>query len=85
MTVTINEGIRDKNEVQCYTDNDHSADRNFVVSAGTLTIMARRQQDHCAGLNNQSKSSTSTSGRINGKDQREYLYRGIQARLRIHH
>ena len=70
------------NEVQCYTDDDSSTDKNLDVSNGTLKIIARQQQVNCAGLDNQSKSWT--SGRINGKDKREFLYGRIEARLRFH-
>jgi len=70
------------NEVQCYTDDDSSANKNFDVSDGTLKIIARKQQVNCAGLNNQSKSWT--SGRINGKDKQEFLYGRIESRIRFH-
>lgn len=70
------------NEVQCYTDDDSSVDKNFDVSNGTLKIIARKKQISCAGLNNQSRAWT--SGRINGKDKREFLYGRIEARIRFH-
>jgi beta-glucanase (GH16 family) len=70
------------NEVQCYTDDDSSANKNFDVSNGTLKIIARKQQVRCEGLNNGSKSWT--SGRINGKDKREFLYGRIESRIRFH-
>jgi len=70
------------NEVQCYTDDDISVNKNFDVSDGTLKIIARKQQVNCAGLNNQSKSWT--SGRINSKDKREFLYGRIESRIRFH-
>jgi len=70
------------NEVQCYTDDDSSVNKNFDVSDGTLKIIARKQQVNCSGLNNQSKSWT--SGRINGKDKQEFLYGRIEARIRFH-
>ncbi|WP_245942422.1 glycoside hydrolase family 16 protein [Candidatus Colwellia aromaticivorans] len=70
------------NEVQCYTDDDSSDNKNFDVSSGTLKIIARKQQVNCTGLNNQSKSWT--SGRINGKDKREFLYGRIESRIRFH-
>ena len=70
------------NEVQCYTDDDSSVNKNFDVSAGTLKIIARKQQVNCAGLNNQTRNWT--SGRINGKDKREFLYGRIEARIRFH-
>jgi beta-glucanase (GH16 family) len=70
------------NEVQCYTDDDSSINKNFDVSDGTLKIIARKQQINCAGLNNQSRDWT--SGRINGKDKREFLYGRIESRIRFH-
>ena len=70
------------NEVQCYTDDDSSADKNFDVSNGTLKIIARRKQVNCVGLNNQPRNWT--SGRINGKDKQEFLYGRIEARIRLH-
>jgi beta-glucanase (GH16 family) len=70
------------NEVQCYTDDDSSIDKNFDVSDGTLKIIARKQQTNCVGLNNQSRDWT--SGRINGKDKREFLYGRIESRIRFH-
>ena len=70
------------NEVQCYTDDDSSINKNFDVSDGTLKIIARKQQVNCAGLNNQSRDWT--SGRINGKDKREFLYGRIESRIRFH-
>ena len=70
------------NEVQCYTDDDSSINKNFDVSDGTLKIIARKQQTNCAGLNNQSRDWT--SGRINGKDKREFLYGRIESRIRFH-
>jgi len=70
------------NEVQCYTDDDNSVNKNFDVSDGTLKIIARKQQVNCTGLNNQTRSWT--SGRINGKDKREFLYGRIESRIRFH-
>jgi beta-glucanase (GH16 family) len=70
------------NEVQCYTDDDSSINKNFDVSEGTLKIIARKQQTNCVGLNNQSRDWT--SGRINGKDKREFLYGRIESRIRFH-
>ncbi len=70
------------NEVQCYTDDDSSANKNFDISNGTLKIIARKQQVNCAGLNNQSRSWT--SGRINSKDKQEFLYGRIESRIRFH-
>ena len=70
------------NEVQCYTDDDSSVNKNFDVSDGTLKIIARKKQVNCAGLNNQPR--TWTSGRINGKDKREFLYGRIESRIRFH-
>ena len=46
------------NEVQCYTDDDSSVNKNFDVSNGTLKIIARKQQVSCTGLNNQTRSWT---------------------------
>jgi beta-glucanase (GH16 family) len=70
------------NEVQCYTDDDSSTNKNFDVSNGTLKIIARKQKVNCAGLNNQLKNWT--SGRLNGKDKQEFLYGRIEARIRFH-
>ncbi len=70
------------NEVQCYTDDDSSADRNYEVSDGTLKIIARRQGVDCPGLNGAFKSWT--SGRLNSKDKREFLYGRVEARIRFH-
>lgn len=70
------------NEVQCYTDDDSSPERNYEVSGGTLKIIARRDSISCPGLNGASKSWT--SGRINSKDKREFLYGRIEARIRFH-
>lgn len=70
------------NEVQCYTDDDSSVNKNFDVSNGTLKIIARKQQVSCTGLNNQTRSWT--SGRINSKDKREFLYGRIESRIRFH-
>ncbi|RFF28847.1 MULTISPECIES: family 16 glycosylhydrolase [unclassified Wenzhouxiangella] len=70
------------NEVQCYTDDDSSVDRNYDVSGGTLKIIARRQDINCPGQNGTPKSWT--SGRINSKDKREFLYGRIEARIRFH-
>lgn len=70
------------NEVQCYTDDDSSPDRNYDVSDGTLKIIARRQAVNCPGLNGTPKSWT--SGRINSKDKGEFLYGRIEARIRFH-
>jgi len=68
-------------EVQCYTDDDSSADQNFDVSGGTLKIIARRQTVNCAGLNGQERDWT--SGRLNSKDKREFLYGRIESRIRF--
>jgi len=70
------------NEVQCYTDDDSSAQRNYEVSGGTLKIIARRGAVDCPGLDGQFKSWT--SGRLNSKDKREFLYGRIEARIRFH-
>ena len=69
------------NEVQCYTDDDTSAEKNYDVSNGTLKIISRRKNNNCAGLNGDFKSWT--SGRLNSKDKKEFLYGRIEARLRF--
>lgn len=69
------------NEVQCYTDDESSAQRNYEVSDGTLKIIARKQNINCPGLNGQSR--TWTSGRLNSKDKGEFLYGRIEARIRF--
>jgi beta-glucanase (GH16 family) len=69
------------NEIQCYTDDETSAQRNFEVSDGTLKITARRQNINCPGQNGVSRSWT--SGRINSKDKAEFLYGRIETRLRF--
>jgi len=69
------------NEVQCYTDDDSSEQRNYDVSDGTLKIIARKGNVACPGLNGQPKSWT--SGRFNSKDNREFLFGRIEARIRF--
>jgi len=69
------------NEVQCYTDDDTSANKNYDVSNGTLKIIARRQSNNCAGLGGAFKSWT--SGRLNSKDKKEFLYGRIESRIRL--
>jgi beta-glucanase (GH16 family) len=69
------------NEVQCYTDDEDSEQRNYEVSDGTLKITARKQNINCPGLGGQSR--TWTSGRLNSKDKAEFLYGRIEARLRF--
>lgn len=69
------------NEVQCYTDDESSANRNFEVSDGTLKIISRRQNINCPGLGGQSRPWT--SGRLNSKDKAEFLYGRIEARIRF--
>jgi beta-glucanase (GH16 family) len=69
------------NEVQCYTDDDSSAQRNFEMSDGTLKIIARKQDISCPGLGGENKSWT--SGRLNSKDKAEFLYGRIEARIRF--
>ena len=69
------------NEVQCYTDDDSSAQRNYEASDGTLKIIARKQDISCPGLNGENKSWT--SGRLNSKDKAEFLYGRIEARIRF--
>ncbi|MGB1309781.1 MAG: family 16 glycosylhydrolase [Leucothrix sp.] len=69
------------NEVQCYTDDDTSAIKNYDVSNGTLKIIARKRANNCVGLNGALKSWT--SGRLNSKDKREFLYGRIESRIRF--
>jgi beta-glucanase (GH16 family) len=69
------------NEVQCYTDDDSSAQRNYEASDGTLKIIARKQDISCPGLGGENKSWT--SGRLNSKDKAEFLYGRIEARIRF--
>jgi beta-glucanase (GH16 family) len=69
------------NEVQCYTDDESSANRNFEVSDGTLKIISRRQNINCPGLGGQARSWT--SGRLNSKDKAEFLFGRIEARIRF--
>jgi beta-glucanase (GH16 family) len=69
------------NEVQCYTDDDSSAQRNYEASDGTLKIIARKQDVSCPGLGGENKSWT--SGRLNSKDKAEFLYGRIEARIRF--
>ncbi|MFT6987614.1 MAG: beta-glucanase (GH16 family) [Psychromonas sp.] len=70
------------NEVQCYTDDDSSVNKNFDVSDGTLKIIARKHNNHCPGLGGKSKSWT--SGRLNSKDKSEFLYGRIESRIKFH-
>ncbi|GLS91248.1 hypothetical protein GCM10007916_23170 [Psychromonas marina] len=70
------------NEVQCYTDDDSSSEKNYDVSDGTLKIIARKKGNNCSTLNNQYKSWT--SGRLNSKDKQEFLYGRIESRIRFH-
>jgi beta-glucanase (GH16 family) len=69
------------NEIQCYTDDDSSENRNYEVSDGTLKIIARRQNINCVGLGGQQKSWT--SGRLNSKDKAEFLYGRVESRIRF--
>lgn len=69
------------NEVQCYTDDDSSANKNYDVSNGTLKIIARKQNIACPGLGGTPKSWT--SGRLNSKDKSEFLYGRIESRIRF--
>lgn len=69
------------NEIQCYTDDETSANRNYEVSDGTLKITARRQQIVCPGQNNTPRDWT--SGRLNSKDKAEFLYGRVEARIRF--
>ncbi len=68
-------------EVQCYTDDDSSINKNYDVSNGTLKIIARKQSINCPGLSQSPREWT--SGRINSKDKREFLYGRIEARIRF--
>lgn len=72
------------NEVQCYTDDDTSDEKNYDVSDGTLKIIARKQNSTyiCKGLNN-TTSKTWTSGRLNSKDKSEFLYGRIESKIRF--
>lgn len=70
------------NEVQCYTNDDSSANKNYDVSGGTLKIIARKGTVSCEGLNGATK--TWTSGRLNSKDKREFLYGRIESRIKFH-
>lgn len=70
------------NEVQCYTDDESSATQNYQVSSGSLKIIARKQAINCPGLNGAAK--TWTSGRLNSKDKREFLYGRVEARIKFH-
>lgn len=69
------------NEIQCYTDDETSINKNYDVSDGTLKIIARKQNIDCPGLNNESR--TWTSGRLNSKDKAEFLYGRVEARIRF--
>jgi len=69
------------NEIQCYTDDESSAQRNYEVSDGTLKITARRQNINCPGQNGRQRSWT--SGRLNSKDKAEFLYGRVEARIRF--
>ena len=69
------------NEIQCYTDDDSSANKNYDISNGTLKIIARRQAINCPGLGGIPRSWT--SGRINSKDKQEFLYGRIESRIRF--
>jgi uncharacterized protein (TIGR03382 family) len=69
------------NEVQCYTDDDSSVNKNYDVSEGTLKIIARRQAINCPGLNGEPRNWT--SGRLNSKDKSEFLYGRIESQIRF--
>ncbi len=71
------------NEVQCYTDDDSSEMRNYEVSDGTLKIIARRMPIECPGQDGALREWT--SGRLNSKGKREFLFGRIEARIRFHH
>ncbi len=70
------------NEVQCYTADDYSTQQNYDVSDGTLKIIARKKTHACPTLGNQTKEWT--SGRLNSKDKREFLYGRIESRIKFH-
>ncbi|ABM02412.1 glycoside hydrolase, family 16 [Psychromonas ingrahamii 37] len=70
------------NEVQCYTNDDSSVNKNYDVSDGTLKIIARKQNINCPGLGGTQKSWT--SGRLNSKDKNEFLYGRIESRIKFH-
>ena len=59
------------NEVQCYTDDETSSNRNYQVSDGTLKITSRRMNINCPGQNGRFREWT--SGRLNSKDKAELL------------
>lgn len=69
------------NEVQCYTDNDQTENRNYEVSQGSLKIIARKDDINCPGQNGRAMGWT--SGRLNSKDKQEFLYGRIEARIRF--
>lgn len=69
------------NEIQCYTDDDSSVNKNYELSGGSLKIIARRQAIDCPGLGGAPRSWT--SGRINSKDKQEFLYGRIESRIRF--
>lgn len=69
------------NEIQCYTDDESSANRNYEVSDGTLKITARRQQIDCPGQNGRSRPWT--SGRLNSKDKAEFLFGRVEAKIKF--
>lgn len=69
------------NEVQCYTDDDSSAVRNYDVSNGTLKIVARKMAIECPGQGGRLRGWT--SGRLNSKDKQEFLFGRIEARIRF--
>jgi beta-glucanase (GH16 family) len=68
-------------EVQCYTADDSSVNKNYDVSGGILTIIARRQLIDCPSpaLGTREWSS----GRLNSKDKQEFLYGRLEARIRV--
>ncbi|UPW19545.1 family 16 glycosylhydrolase [Agarivorans sp. TSD2052] len=69
------------NEVQCYTADDNSSERNYDVSDGTLKIIARKKPNFCSDLG---KYKAWTSGRLNSKDKQEFLFGRIEARIKFH-
>jgi beta-glucanase (GH16 family) len=68
------------NEVQCYTDDDSSSEKNYDVSDGTLKIIARKKDNFCSTI---SRNQSWTSGRLNSKHKREFLYGRIESRIRF--
>jgi hypothetical protein len=72
-------------ELQCYTDDDMTGERNYEVSNGTLKIIARKQAPTtaCPGLGNAPR--TWTSGRLNSKDKAEFSLRSDRGTNQVCH